>query len=173
VHLGGDLIVSNYTSDYTSIASKDCHSINDLERKYYINHGLSLKKDDHGVRVVKCQSYQELSVCLISSDDDSWIDIKKNGEVFSTERLVLMESELGFNPYIGSEKLEWRTDSKNKEDTFIIVRISAQNKKNQLIKNSKLYILKLNKSQWYFCGSANTNQDARALIVNSEKCSKR
>ena len=152
-------------SVYTSIRQGDCKAPTDALAKTYAARGLTVEE---------CQGAAEYRVFLVSSDANSWLDVRWDHTVLSLEEDIVYRNKFGLFPNVGgSDRLEWRFDD-SAHRVALIVRVVAQSP--QLTDAhggsnlSRLFVVRLQPSGGCLLGVVETNEAARALADKRVKC---
>lgn len=149
---------------YTSVKEMDCKKLSNPIQKIYESQGLA---------VDECPAIDGWRLFVVGSEERSWIDLSKGEAIWSTSQQVVYsnKNQFGYFPNINSEKaskVEWQTDL-NKRAIGLIFRIFTVN--GAVDKQmSRLFVIRLTESTPYFCGMANSNEEARKLADNLQMC---
>lgn len=127
-----------------------------------------------GLGVQECEASQPWKLLAVSSDEWSWVDLKYGDQIWTTEDEVAYKNDFGNFPNLGSSVVEWIVRHERKP-AFLIFRVNAQSPKESATSNAKvsrLFVISLLDNRPAFCGTARTNEEARALATGDKKCSR-
>jgi hypothetical protein len=148
------------TSRYTSLGATECAAPPpDIVRVYAAR--------DLGVE--ECPAPAPYQLFVVSSDARSWVDLRRNDLIWSTEQRVVYGQDvlaLGHFPNVaGSDKAEWRLDEKN-EPVALIVRLRLVDAARDAMAGatiSRLLVIGLSADTPCDLGLATGNEEARRL----------
>jgi len=152
---------SSEESLYTSVKSGDCRKPSTAISAFYESRGLTAEE---------CVAAKGWRLFFVSSDERSWPELARDATLWSSEEQVVYKNNFGHFPNIGAEKVEWRM-TKAGIPTALIFRIAAQDPQHTDKNLSRLFVLGFRDQTPYFCGVANTNQEARMLVEKRGACS--
>jgi hypothetical protein len=122
-----------------------------------------------GLAVQECAALKPYRLFVVSSDERSWVDLRRGDRIWSTEQRVVYERDalaLGHFPNVaGSRSAEWRLDGKG-APVAVIVRfnfVGSTQDAREGARVSRLLVIGLSKDAPCALGFAMTNEDARAL----------
>lgn len=150
-------------SAYTSIRRTDCAA-----PPAEIEAAFAAK--DLGVQ--ECPAPEGWRLLFVASDANSWIELRKNGLVWSGEQAVVYEYPIGLFPNVGGVPVvEWRHDSLGRP-AALIFRVMAQDPADAQTPVSRLFVVRLEAEAGRACllGRVATNEAARALADGPEGC---
>ena len=150
---------------YTSIADGACRA------------PLSVIAQTYGSRdlgVEECDGASGYRVFFVSSDANSWLDLKWDEKHFSLEQAVVYLKPIGLFPNVGgSDWIEWRLDDSG-HARALIFRVTAQNPEIQKPTGdsslSRLFVVRLNPDTACLLDVVETNEEARALADGVQPC---
>jgi hypothetical protein len=152
-------------SVYTSIRQGDCKDPTDALARAYAARGLTVEE---------CRGTAEYQIFLVSSDANSWLDVRWDHSVLSLEEDIVYQNKFGLFPNVGgSDRIEWRFDD-SAHVIALIFRVVAQNP--QLTEAhggsnlSRLFVVRLKPSGGCLLGVVETNEAARTLADSRVKC---
>lgn len=130
--------------------------------------------DARGLSAQECPAPKGWRLFAVSSDERSWLEIARDHSLWTTEEEVVYRNEFGHFPNLGAERVEWRM-KKSGTVTALIFRISAQDPNRPAsgpgaMNLSRLFVINLASDVPRFCGTAKTNQEARAIADNATTC---
>src|SRR3989339_811011 len=146
------------TSVYTSVKPTDCHVPPPPLVTAYEARGLAVRE---------CQAPKGWRLFVVSTDECSWLELSRDGLLWSTEEQVVYRNNFGNFPNLGADKVEWCLSASG-SPIALIFRISAQSPtppdNATVIKSlSKLFVIRLDDGTPQFCGVVQTNKEAREL----------
>lgn len=122
------------------------------------------------LEVEECPAPPPYRLFIVSSDARSWVDLRRNNLVWSTEQRVVYGQDvlaLGHFPNVGgSDVAEWRLDEKG-EPVALIVRLRFVDPGRDATAGatvSRLLVIGLSADTACDLGLANTNEEARRLV---------
>jgi hypothetical protein len=136
-------------------AIPDCPPPHKQLEIFYANRDLS---------AASCYKFGSWEVLAISSDSNSWLDFKNGNKVYSTERAVVYDAGDKKFPNLADGKME--VHIKKTAISGIIFRVAY----GETLKGSVLYSIRLDTGGAYYCGKANSNEKARALLAGGDSC---
>lgn len=125
--------------------------------------------DDHGAGVVECTAPGSWKVLVVSTDTNSWLDLRFGKKVWGTQQLINSADSFGDFPNLGAEKIEWRTEKKA-EPGALIFRVSAMDRNEYGKKHTRLFVIKFQHNVPCFYGAVKTNEEARHLADTEQAC---
>jgi hypothetical protein len=148
------------TSLYTPLAATDCDPPPPEIARVYAARDL---------RVEECQAPPPYRLFIVSSDARSWVDLRRNNVIWSTEQRVVYGQDvlaLGHFPNIGgSDAAEWRLNKKG-EPVALIVRLRLVDPARDATAGatvSRLMVIGLSEDRACDQGLAAGNEEARRL----------
>lgn len=130
--------------------------------------------DARGLSAQECPAPKGWRLFAVSSDERSWLEIARDHSLWTTEEEVVYRNEFGHFPNLGAERVEWRM-KKPGTPSALIFRISAQDPNRPAsgpgaTNLSRLFVISLANGAPRFCGTAKTNQEAKAIADNATTC---
>jgi hypothetical protein len=133
----------------------NCPGVSDLIESYYQQKDLSA-----GL----CFRLGDWEVIAVSSDSHSWLDFKREGKVYSTERAVVYDVPIAQFPNLADGKMEVHiNDEKLSGVVFRVVQGESK-------AGSYLYAVHLDEKGAFLCGKEKTNEKARARLGLVGEC---
>jgi hypothetical protein len=111
-----------------------------------------------------CYQFGGWEVLAVSSDSNSWLDLKNGNKVYSTERAVVYDAADKEFPNLADGKME--VHIKKTAISGIIFRVAY----GETLKGSILHSIRLDAGGAYYCGKSNSNEKARALLAGGASC---
>lgn len=124
-----------------------------------------------GPDVQECKGVNGWRLFLAYTNERSWIDLKHEDQMWTTEEEVIQENAFGNFPNVSSP-VEW--DTVGGQPSSMIFRVNAQDRgPGGAMRESILryFVVRLKQGEATFCGLAKTKEKARALAASS-KCDK-
>lgn len=145
----------------TSIRQGDCtRPPNEIAERY--------EQRDLGVQ--QCPAPDDWRLLLVSSDENTWVDLIGPGVTWSSERPIVYESPIGNFPSVGvPPTVEWRRDTRGRI-AAVILGVTAQNRDTFETDRSALYVVRLQASAACLIGRAASADEARALADSAKGC---
>jgi len=148
-------------SVYTSIRPADCTAPAKNVAAPYAGRDLGVQQ---------CPSPTEWRLLLVSSDENTWIDLAGPGVTWSGERPIVYESPIGNFPSVGAPPtVEWRRN-RGGRPIALIFRVTAQDRETLEARRSILYVVRLQLDGACVIGRLTTNEEARKLADSGAKC---
>ena len=94
------------TSVYTSVKPTDCHVPPPPLVTAYEARGLAVRE---------CQAPKGWRLFVVSTDECSWLELSRDGLLWSTEEQVVYRNNFGNFPNLGADKVEWCLRKAKKE----------------------------------------------------------
>jgi hypothetical protein len=149
------------TSTYTSIHRSDCTSPPEEVTALYSKRTLEVRQ---------CPAPTGWRVLVVSSDENTWIDLAGPGVTWSGERAIVYDSPIGNFPSVGAPPtIEWRRGRQGRL-IALIVRVTAQDRDTLSTRRSMLYVVRLQQERACVIGRRAANIDARRLADSSVGC---
>jgi hypothetical protein len=149
---------------YTSVKTSDCRNP---------PASLSQSFDGRGLTAQQCRGIDGWTVFAVSSDERSWLELDRGGQLWTTEDQVVYQNDFGNFPNLGADKIEWRV--RRGVPYAVIFRIAAQDQSRLGPSGaptiSRLFVVQLAADGPRFCGIAKTNDEARKLADAAAACS--
>jgi hypothetical protein len=145
----------------TSIRPADCTAPAEEIAKRY-------EQRDLGVQ--ECPAPDGWRLLLVSSNENTWVDLTGPGVTWSAERPVVYESPIGNFPTVGvPPTVEWRHDSSGRI-AAIILGVTAQNRETFETDRSAFYVVRLQPTAACVIGRPATAEEARTLADSPKGC---
>ena len=145
----------------TSIQPADCQAPSKEITAPYAQRNLGVQQ---------CPAPDDWQLLLVSSDENTWIDLSGPGVTWSGERPIVYESPIGNFPSVGvPPTVEWRRDGKGRL-AAMIVGVTAQNRETFKTDRSAFYVVRLQASTACVIGRAASPEQARLIADNPEGC---
>lgn len=149
------------TSLYTSVKEGECKKPSAAIRAFYESRGLTVEE---------CDAVKGWRLFSVASDERSWFELTRDGNLWSSDEQVVQRNQFGYFPNIGADKVEWIITSAGTPSAFIF-RIAAQSSERTDKNPTRLFVVGFNGDTPYFCGVAKSNEEARALAGKTGSCS--
>jgi len=148
-------------SVYTSLRESDCHAPpQEIAAPY--------EQRDLGVQ--QCPAPPGWQLLLVSSDANTWVDIRGANVMWSGERPIVYEMPIGNFPGVDTAtSVEWRRDGKGML-TAVIVRVTAQDRETLTTQQARMYVVRVTPATACVIGRVATPVDARALADGNPGC---
>lgn len=159
-----DIVVADevtFTSYYTSIKDVDCFETPKLMTAYY---------DRRQLDADECPAPRGWRLFRVFSLDSFWIDIAYGDSLWSTENIVRKGLDYA-NPSIRPDGVEWRM-VKSESPNALIFKIATIDAETSKILSS-IYVLNIVDNVPYYCGNANSFQEARNIANATKPCKRR
>jgi len=145
----------------TSLRESDCHA---PPREI----AASYEQRDLGVQ--QCPAPPGWQLLLVSSDANTWVDIRGANLAWSGERPIVYEMPIGNFPSVDTAtSVEWRRDGTGML-TSVIVRVTAQDRESLTTQQSRLFVARVTPTTICVIGRAATAAEARALADGTRGC---
>jgi hypothetical protein len=119
--------------------------------------------------VQQCPAPDGWRLLLVSSDENTWVDLAGPGVTWSGERPIVYESPIGNFPSVGvPPTVEWRR--KNGRLAALIVGVTAQNRETFQTDRTALYVIRLQPNMACVVGRAASAEEARTIADSSKGC---
>jgi hypothetical protein len=145
----------------TSISPADCTApAEEIAERY--------EQRDLGVQ--QCPAPDDWRLFLVSSNENTWVDLIGPGVTWSAERPIVYESPIGNFPSVGvPPTVEWRRDSSGRV-AAIILGVTAQNRETFETDRSAFYVVRLQPAAVCVIGRPATAEEARTLADSPKGC---
>ena len=126
------------------------------------------ERRDLGVQ--QCPALSGWRLLLVSSDENTWVDVRGAGVEWSGERPIVYEMPIGLFPSIDTgTNVEWRRDGRGTL-TAIIVRVAAQDREALTTQQSRMFVIRVAPTGACVIGRVATAADARLLADTNRGC---
>ena len=120
--------------------------------------------------VQQCPAPDDWRLLLVSSDENTWIDLTGPGVTWSGERPIVYESPIGNFPSVGvPPTVEWRRDGRGRL-AAMIVGVTAQNRETFKTDRSAFYVVRLQANTACVIGRAASPEEARLMADSPKDC---
>lgn len=120
--------------------------------------------------VQHCGEVNGWQVLLVSSDANSWLELRTAGGKWSSEDAVVYEQPIGLFPSVATEQpIEWRVDP-NRGPTAVIFTVNAQDPRDAETRVSRLFVARVESTRACLIGREATADAARALADGPTAC---
>ncbi|HYS24690.1 MAG TPA: hypothetical protein VEP46_03780, partial [Vicinamibacterales bacterium] len=120
--------------------------------------------------VQQCPAPPGWQLLLVSSDANTWVDIRGANLAWSGERPIVYEMPIGNFPSVDTAtSVEWRRDGTGML-TSVIVRVTAQDRESLTTQQSRLFVARVTPTTICVIGRAATAAEARALADGTRGC---
>jgi hypothetical protein len=128
------------------------------------------KFDASELGVQQCGGVEGWRVLYVSSDANSWIELRSASTAWSAEDAVIYERPIGLFPGVSSETpLEWRVDPR-RGPTALLFTVNAQNKDDAAGRVSEIYVVRIAGEKACLIGREASTSAARTLADGPEAC---
>ena len=118
----------------------------------------------------QCPAPDDWRLLLVSSDENTWIDLTGPGVTWSGERPIVYESPIGNFPSVGvPPTVEWRRDGRGRL-AAMIVGVTAQNRETFKTDRSAFYVVRLLANTVCVIGRAASSEEGRLIADSSKGC---
>lgn len=148
---------------YTSIKTETCQPPQTKQRKAF---------EEREVGAKECQGVDGWQLFLVYTEDTSWVEIARNGALWSTREQVAGTSRFGLAPNVASDGVEWLPPVG--EAHTLIFHLEArepQTANGPGKRMSRVAVLSLNGDSPQFCGLVNSNEQAKIVAEKHDSCS--
>ena len=152
---------SSSTSVTTSIREGDCRAAPaELKARF----------DDKDLGVQQCAGAQGWDVLVVSSDANSWIELRSSTTSWSSEVPIVYEMPIGLFPGVQSDApLEWRSDGDGLR--ALLFTVSAQDPADAATRVRRIYVARFTENgQVCIIGRERTMDEARILADSDTLC---
>ncbi len=148
-------------SVFTSLRETDCHAPpQEIAAPY--------RQRDLGVQ--QCPAPQGWQLLLVSSDANTWVDIRDAGLTWSGERPIVYEMPIGLFPSVDTAAgVEWRRDGRGGVRA-VIVRVLAQDRDALTTQQSRMFVVRVTPGRACVLDRAATPAEARARADGDGGC---
>jgi hypothetical protein len=146
----------------TSIRESDCaEAPGDVRQQF--------EAKDLGVQ--QCDGALGWRVLVVSSDENSWIELRSAAAAWSSEASVVYENRIGLFPSVDSESpLEWRVDSR-RGPTALLFRVTAQDPADAETRLSRVFVSRIEEDgRICVIGREPSIDEARAVADSDRSC---
>lgn len=154
---------SSPTSVTTSIRASDCSNPpSDVKARF----------DEKDLGVQRCPGASGWDVLVVSSDANSWIELRSPTTSWSSETAIVYEMPIGLFPGIHSDTpLEWRSD--RGEPTALLFTVSAQDPDDAETRLTRIFVARFDDDDVPVCiiGRVSSPAEARTLADSDRGCS--
>lgn len=148
-------------SVYTSLGMSDCTAAAPEVAAPYARRDLGVQQ---------CPALPGWRLLLVSSDENTWADVRGAGVEWSGERPIVYDMPIGLFPSIDTgTNVEWRRDPRGTL-TAIIVRVAAQDRDALTAQQSRMFVVRVTPTGACVIGRVATAADARMLADSSRGC---
>jgi hypothetical protein len=147
-------------STFTSISAADCMVPTEAIVASY-------KQRDLGVQ--QCPAPDGWELFVVSSDANSWIELRRGNVSWSAEDAIVYQTPIGNFPSVGgSLPLEWRRGMSGAE--ALILPVAAQDPADDKSRIARLFVVRLEPSGACLVGRVVTQDEAQRLADAHEAC---
>lgn len=148
-------------SVYTSLRENDCHPPPQQIAAPYTQRDLGVQQ---------CPAPQGWQLLLVSSDANTWVEIRDADLTWSGERPIVYETPIGLFPSVDTATgVEWRRDGRGRL-TAMIVRVLAQDRETLTTQQSRMFVVRVMPGGACLLDRAATTAEARALADGDRGC---
>ena len=123
--------------------------------------------------VQQCPAPDGWRLLVLSSDENTWVDVIGPGVTWSGERPIVYESPIGNFPSVGMPpSVEWRRNGRG-QITALIVGVTAQNRETFQTDRSALYVVRLQPNGACVIARATSQAEARMIADSGAACEQR
>jgi len=120
--------------------------------------------------VQRCGEVNGWQVLLVSSDANSWIELRSPNAKWSSETVVVYEQPIGLFPSVATaEPLEWRVDP-TRGPTALIFTVNALDSKDAESRISRVFVARFEGDRVCLIGREGTADLARTLADGPTSC---
>lgn len=150
-------------SSYTEIRPEACSEPLPAIRSEYANRDIGVQE---------CPALEGWRLLVLSSDANTWLELRRDGINWSAEKAIVYEHSFGLFPSVaGSPVIEWRRDAQGRIRALIF-RVVAQDRDDPDRHVSRLFVVRLASDVPCVIGRVATNAEARALADGPAGCPK-
>jgi hypothetical protein len=150
-------------SSYTAIRPEACGEPPPAVREEFANRDLEVQE---------CPAPDGWRLLFVSSNENSWLELRRGEAAWSAEEAVVYEQALGNFPSVaGSSVIEWRGDAGGRARALIF-RVVAQDRDDPDRRVSRLFVVRLAPDGPCLIGRSTTNEEAHALADGPAACPK-
>ena len=125
---------------------------------------------DRDLGVQQCPAVPGWRLLLVSSDANTWVDVRGPAVTWSGERAIVYDMPIGLFPNVDAAGgVEWRRNGQG-EPTALMVRVVAQDREILTTQQSRLFVVRLTRTGACVIGRVATQLDARALADGDRNC---
>jgi hypothetical protein len=125
-------------------------------------------KRDLGVQ--QCPAPEGWRLLLVSSDENTWVDLSGPGLTWSGERPIVYESPIGNFPTVGVPPIvEWRRDGSGRIASVILA-VMAQNRETFETDRSAYYVVRVQADSACVIARAASPDEARTIADSGKGC---
>lgn len=147
-------------STYTSIEPAQCSAPEAAIESAF-------KERDLGVQ--RCPAPGDWMLLLVSSDANSWIELRRDAVIWSAEEPIVYQSPIGNFPGVTrSIPLEWRSGSTGVR--ALILPIVAQDPKDGISRITRLFVVRLEPNPPCLLARVETQEEARRIADSDVAC---
>jgi hypothetical protein len=148
-------------SVFTSLQESECEApAADVKAKF----------DASDLGVQHCGGVQGWQVLYVSSDANSWIELRSPSSSWSAEDAIIYERPIGLFPGVSSEMpLEWRVDP-TRGPTALLLTVTAQDKDDTETRVSEVYVVRIAGERACLIGREASASSARTLADGPTAC---
>jgi hypothetical protein len=158
----GDFMGPPIPYRYTSIKTEACHPPQGRQLAAF---------EEREVGAKECQGLDGWQLFLVYTEDASWVEIARNGALWSTREQIAGPSRFGNSPNVGSDGVEW-LPPEGEADTLIFHLEAREpptaNGPGKRI--SRVAVVSLTGEAPQFCGLVNTNEQAKIVAEKRDSC---
>lgn len=146
---------------YTSLREADCSKPPPEIAAPYLERDLGVQQ---------CPAPPSWRLLLVSSDANTWLDVRGPALEWSSERAIVYEMPIGLFPSVDTATdVEWRRNAAG-APTALIVRVQAQDRDTLTARQSRIFVVRLASGSACVIGRVMTIADARALADGDRGC---
>ena len=120
--------------------------------------------------VQQCGEVQGWQVLLVSSDTNSWIELRSPDGKWSSENVVVYEQPIGLFPGVATaQPLEWRVDP-DRGPTALLFTVNAQDSRDGETRISRVFVARFEGDRVCLIGREGTIDLARTLAAGPTAC---
>ncbi len=149
-----------FESTYTSIDPAQCSAPDSVIENAF-------KERDLGVQ--RCPAPGDWMLLLVSSDANSWIELRRDTVTWSAEESIVYQSPIGNFPGVTrSIPLEWRSGSAGVR--ALILPIAAQDPKDGISRITRLFVVRLGPNPPCVLARVEIQEQARRIADSDAAC---
>ena len=145
----------------TSIRERDCRAPDAAVQARFAEKDLGVQQ---------CEGAAGWEVLFVSSDANSWIELRSTSTSWSSEQTVVYEQPIGLFPGVDENvPLEWRSDPRRL--TALLFTVLAQDPEDAATPSSRVFVVRFaGNGQVCVIGRERTLDEARALADGEASC---
>jgi hypothetical protein len=153
---------SGPSTQFTSIREGDCADApGDVQQRF----------EAESLGVQQCEGVPGWQVFVVSSDANTWIELRSMTTAWSAEDAIVYQQPVGLFPGIdASAPLEWHVDSR-RGPTAVLFTVTAQSPEDAETKTSRVFVVRFDENgRTCVAGRERTAEDARNLAAMATPC---